>query len=129
MPDLVKSSGHATLADAEAANKELKVANSIQKRRKYALNIPSRIRAEVGKYALRYDTQGARKRFSSKYPQYEFKRSIVNNWKEKTTREPESREGQFTKVGRPNKVNDEIMLKIKEVIIGINQYGVPQGQY
>ena len=98
MPDLVKSSEHVTLADAEAVNKELKVATSIQKRREYALNTPSRIRAEVGKYALRYDTQGARKRFSSKYPQYEFKRS--------NRREPESREGQFTKVGRPNKVND-----------------------
>ena len=31
----------------------------------------------------------------------------------------EIREGQFAKVGEPNKVNDEMMLKIKEVVIKI----------
>ena len=44
--DLVKSSEHVTLADAEAVNKELKSVTSIQKRRKYELNILSRMRAE-----------------------------------------------------------------------------------
>ena len=83
------------------------------------MNIPSRIRTEVGKYALCYGTQVPRKRFSSKYPQHEFKCSTVNNWKENITKDPKSRVGQFTKVGRPNKVNDEVMLKIREVIIAI----------
>ena len=64
-PDLVKSSDH--------VNKDLKVATSVQKRAQYALNISSSIKADVGKYALCYGTQAARKRFSSKYPQYEFK--------------------------------------------------------
>ena len=40
-------------------NKELKAATSIQKRGKYALNIPSRIKAEVEKYVLCYGTQAA----------------------------------------------------------------------
>ena len=83
------------------------------------MNIPPCIRAKTGKYALCYGTQPVRKRFSSKYPQYEFKWSTVNNWKKKLTIDPQSRKGQFTKAGRPNKVNDELMLKIKEVIIGI----------
>ena len=37
----------------------------------------------------------------------------------KNTKDPESREGQFTKFGRPNEVNDGIILNIKETIIGI----------
>ena len=104
-------------------NRELKAATSIQKRGKYAFSIPSRIRAKIRKYALFYGTQAARKHFSSKYPQYEFKQSTVNNWKKKITKDPESREGKFTKVRRPNKVNNKVMLKIKEVINGIRLVG------
>ena len=44
----MKSSEHVTLANAQAMKKELKAATSIQKRGKYALNIPSHIRAEAG---------------------------------------------------------------------------------
>ena len=68
--------------------------------------------------------EAARKRFSSKYLQYEFKRSAVNNWKKKISKDPKSGERQFSKVGRPKKVNDEMMLKIREVIIRIRLAGV-----
>ena len=81
MPDLVKSSDH--------VKKELKCATLIQERGQYALNISSNIKAEVGKYALCYGTQAARKRFSSKYPQYEFKQSTINTRKRKLTKDPE----------------------------------------
>ena len=84
----MKSSEHVTLADAETVNEELIIPTSVQERGKYALNIPSGIRAEVGKYALCSGTQAARKRFSSKYPQHELKRSTVNNWKKKLTKDP-----------------------------------------
>ena len=70
----------------------------------------SRVRAEVGKYALCYSTQAATKRFSSEYPPYDFKRSTVNNWKKKITKDPESRDVQFTKVGKPNKVTLEYRI-------------------
>lgn len=49
--DLVKSSEDVTLADAEAVGKELKSVTSNNKRGKYELNISSRMRAEVEKYA------------------------------------------------------------------------------
>ena len=55
-PDLVKLSEHVCLIDAEAVNKELTIATSIQKRGNYSLNISSHIKAEVGKYALYYST-------------------------------------------------------------------------
>ena len=67
--------------------------------------------------------QAARKHFSSKYLQYEFKQSTVNNRKNKITKGLESQEGQFTEGERPNKFNDKVMLKIKEVIIGIRLAG------
>ena len=51
------------------------------------------------------------------------KRTTINNWKIKSAKDSESREGQFTEVGRPNKVNDEVMLKIKEAVIGIRSAG------
>ena len=66
----------------------------------------------------------ALKRFSSKYPQHEFKRVTINNWKKKNPKDQESGEGNFiNKIGRPNKVNDESMLKIKEIIVGIRLAG------
>ena len=94
-PELVQTLEHVTSADAAAVNTELKTASSIQRRGKYVLNIPPRIKAEVGKYALSYGTQAARKSFSSKYPQYEFKRSTVNNWKNKFTKYPDRTEDKF----------------------------------
>ena len=60
----MKSSEHVTLADAKAVNKELKASTLIYKRGEYALNILFRIRVEVGKYAMYYGTQAARKCFS-----------------------------------------------------------------
>ena len=47
MPDLKKSAEHVTSADAEAINKELKAATSIQKIVKFTFNIPSCMRTEV----------------------------------------------------------------------------------
>ena len=62
--------------------------------------------------------------FSSKYPQYEFKRVTINNWKKKFPKDQGSGEGNFiNKIGRPNKVNVKIMLKIKEIIVGIRLAG------
>ena len=62
-----------TPADADAVNKALKAVTSVKKGGKYASNIPSRVKVEVGKYALSNGAKAALKRFSSKYPQYKFK--------------------------------------------------------
>ena len=107
----MKSLGYISLGNAESVNKELEAATSIHKRRKYALNIPSHIRAEVGKYTLCYGTQAAKTCFSLTYTQYEFKQCTVNNWKKKITKDRESREGLFSKAGRPNKVNDALLAR------------------
>ena len=114
-PDLVRVSQNIIPADADAVNKELKAVTS---------NIPPRVKVEVGKYALINGTKAALKCFSSKYPQYEFKQVTINNWKKKIPKDHESGVGNFiNKIGRPNKVNNEIMLKIKEIIVGIRLAG------
>ena len=113
-----------TPADADTVNKGLNAVTSVKKRGKYTSNIPPRVKIEVGKYTLSNGTKAALKHFSSKYPQYEFKRVTINNWKKKIPKDQESGEGNFiNKTGRPNKVNDEIMLKIKEIIVGIRLAG------
>ena len=84
----------------------MKAATSIQETGQNALNISSNIKAGVGKYAMCYGTQAARKRFGSKYPQYELKWSTTNAWKKKFAKDPESRVGPITKAGTLNKVNN-----------------------
>ena len=74
------------------------------------MNISSNIKAEVGKYAFCYATQTARKRFSLKYLQCEFKWSTVNTRKQKLTKGPESRVGQ--------------LIRAETLIIGICLAGV-----
>ena len=61
--------------------------------------------------------------FNSKYPKYEFKRSTVSNCRKRITKDPKSRKGPFTKAGRPNKVSDKVILKIKEMTIGTHFSG------
>ena len=120
----MRVSQNITPADADAVNKELKAVTSIKKRGKHASNIPLRVKFEVGKYALINGMKAALKLFSSKYPQYEFKRVTINNWKKKILKNQESGEGNFiNKIGRPDKVNNEIMLQIKKVILGIRLAG------
>ena len=86
---LVRVSQYITPADVDAVNKELKAVTSVKKRRKYGSNISPRVKVEVGKYALSNSTKAALKRFSLKYPQYEFKRVTVNNWKKKVPKDQE----------------------------------------
>lgn len=57
----------------------MKAAPSIQRKGKVALYIPLHIRVEVGKYTLCCGTQAARENFASKYPQYKFEQTSVND--------------------------------------------------
>ena len=123
-PDLVRVFQYITPADADSVNKEVKAVTSVKKRGQYASNILPRVKVEVRKHALSNGTKAALKRFSSKYPHYEFKRVTIYNWKKKIPKDQVLGEGNFlNKIGRSSKVNDEIMLKIKEIIVGIRLAG------
>ena len=126
IPRLVKATGIVTAADASAVNAELE---SFSKKKEhqgssYNTNIPYRIKEEVGKYAHTYGTQAAIKRFKSKYPHYTFLRTTINNWKRKFNKKGVPSESPiFRKAGRPNIVRDELVQKLKEVIVGVRLSG------
>ena len=88
--------------------------------------MPSKVKDEVGKYAHSYRTQAAIAYFRGKYQQYTLKRTTVNNWKrkffnpQKDVGEPPEK---FNKKGRPSFVGEELLVKIKEAIIGIRLTG------
>ena len=126
IPRLVKATGNVTAADASAVNAELESFSKKKERQgsPYNTNIPSRIKEEVGKYAHTYGTQAAIKRFKSKYPHYTFLRTTINNWKRKFNKKGVPSESPtFRKAGRPNIVRDELVQKIKEVIVGVRLSG------
>ena len=115
IPRLAKATGNVTAADASAVNAELESFSKKKERQgsSYNTNIPSRIKEEVGKYAHTYGTQAAIKRFKSKYPHYTFLRTTINNWKRKFSK----------KESVPNIVRDELVQKMKEVIVGVRLSG------
>ena len=129
IPRLVKATGNVTAADTSAVNAELESFSKKKERQgsSYNTNIPSRIKEEVGKYAHTYGTQAAIKRFKSKskYPHYTFLSTAINNWKRKFNKKEvvPSESPTFRKAGRPNIVRDELMQKIKEVIVGVQLSG------
>ena len=61
IPQLVKTTGNITAADASAVNAEMETFGKKKERQgsSYNTNIPSRIKEEVGKYAHTYGTQAA----------------------------------------------------------------------
>ena len=77
------------------------------------------------KFAHTYGTQAAIKRFKSKYPHYTFLRTTIYNWKRKFNKKEcvPSESPTFRKAGRPNIVRDELVQKIKEVIVGVRLSG------
>ena len=127
IPRLVKATGNVTAADASAVNAELESFSKKKERQgsSHNTNIPSCIKEEVGKYAHTYRTQAAIKRFKSKYPHYTFLRTTINNWKRKFNKKEgvPSESPIFRKAGRPNIVRDELVQKIKEVIVGVRLSG------
>ena len=89
------------------------------------MNVPSRKRDEIGKYALCYGTQAARKRIHN----MNLSKALQITGK-KNYEGPEPTEDHFNKpkLRRTSTVNDKVMLKIKEAIIGIRLTGVATSQ-
>ena len=51
--------------------------------KKCKVEIPAKIKKEVGRYARDFGTALAIKKFATKYPKYSFLRTTVNTWKKK----------------------------------------------
>ena len=124
VPQLVKTPYNVTVAEVSAINTELK--NLCKEKKKYQIDLPSKVKYKVGKDAHRYGTQPSVTHFHGKYQKYTLKRTTVNNWKrtfsnaQKGVRElPEK----FNKKGRPLLVGEGLLVKIKEAIIRIRLTG------
>ena len=78
----------------------------------------------MGKYAYSNGTHAASNCFKSKYTQYTFLRTSINNWKRKFNNQKEDwLPPIFNKRGRHNLVRDDLLQKIKEVVIGARLSG------
>ena len=52
--------------------------------KKHQVEIPAKIKKEVGLYARDFGTASAIKKFTTKYPKYSLTRTTVNIWKKKS---------------------------------------------
>ena len=98
--------------------------NSWKEKKKYQIDLPSKVIGKLGKYANRYGTQAPIVYFCEKYQQYTLKRTTVSNWKWQVSNpqvgEPPKK---FNKKCRHSLVGEEFVVKIKEAIIGIRPTG------
>ena len=71
-----------------------------------------------------HGTKSALEKFGKKYPKYTFIRASVNNWKKKN--EKGKRNDNATvhrRKGRPNLLDDEFLVKVKDVVTGVRLAG------
>ena len=84
------------------------IKKEVSKPAKHCNNIPSKIKQEIGSYALINRTKAAIDRFSKVYTKHSLKRITVNGWKERCMKNDLHSIGNR---GRPNLVNDEGILR------------------
>ena len=105
-PFLTSASGSSNQVELHAISEEVK--SSVQPRKHYNISVPERIKNEVGEYALINGTKSALEKFNTKYPQYSFVRTSVNNWKKEIENDKKQNiVTMIAKKGRPNLLDDE----------------------
>ena len=121
-PFVMSASGSLNQAEIHAISEEVK--SSVQTRKHYNTSVPERIKNEVGMYALINGTKSALEKFNTKYPQYTFIRTSVNNWKKKIENNKKKNISTTTaRKGRPNLLDDETLAKVRDGITGICMTG------
>ena len=68
--------------EAEIQYVEQEVKKQVAKSTVKYSNVPSKIKEEIGRYALIHGTKSAIDRFSKVYTKYSLKRTTLNGWKE-----------------------------------------------
>lgn len=116
---LKSATGHASSTELNLA--ETEILKSYQKKQVYQTNTPENVKKEVGEYALINGTQAAIRVFSKKYPSIKFNRTSVNYWKSKSKSGPN--DSGFKKAGRPNMLDDVLLVKVKDIAMGTRMSG------
>ena len=105
--------------EAEIQYVEQEVKKQVTKSTVKYSNVPSKIKEEIGRYALIHGTKSAIDRFSKVYTKYSLKRTTVNGWKESCKKKKNNQPiAPIQRKGRPNLVDDEMLKKIKDIIVG-----------
>ena len=118
-PHLFQSASNIITGEAEIQYVEQEVKKQVAKSTVKYSNVPSKIKEEIGRYALIHGTKSAIDRFSKVYAKYSLKRTRVNGWKESCKKKKNDQPiAPIQGKGRPNLVDDEMLRKIKDVIVG-----------
>ena len=121
-PFLSSASGSVNRAEISIISNEIK--SYTQPRKNYNTSVPERIKNEVGEYALIHGTKSALEKFGKKYPKYTFIRTSVNNWKKKIEKDKKNDNATVhRRKGRPNLLDDEFLVKVKDVVFGVRMAG------
>ena len=114
-PIITSASG--TISPAELSMVSDQVHKATVPRNKYN-NVPEKIKVKVGEYASLHGTKAAMDYFTKIYPHHTFLRTSVNNWKKKI--KDKKIQG---KKGRPNLLDENLLNKVKDVIVGTRAAG------
>ena len=98
------------------AEEEMRI--SVLEKNEYQKNVPDKIKQDVGKYAMIHGTKLAITKFSKIYPKYTFRRTTINSWKRKVRIRRNQDLPIFSKVGRPNLLDETLLQNVKARIVG-----------
>ena len=96
------------VTSAELAYAEEEMQMTYERPKKYQVEIPAKIKKEVGLYERDFGTASANKKFSTKYPKYFFIRTTFKTWRKKCN------DGDWTvikRIGRPNLLDSGMLKK------------------
>ena len=85
-------------------------------------NVSEKIKTNVGTYAPIHGTKDALERFNIIYPKDTFLRTSINNWKSKIKKDKVERTI-FKQKGQPSLLSDDLMAKVKTIMIGARAAG------
>ena len=98
------------VTSAELAYAEEEMQKTYERPKKYQVEIPAKIKKEVGLYARDFHTASAIKKFTTKYPKYSFIRTTVNTWKNKCN---DADWNDIKSIGRPSLLDSGMLKKLK----------------
>ena len=105
---------------AELAYAEEEIQKTHERPKKYQVEIPAKIKKEIGLYARYFGTALAIKQFTTKYPKFFFVRTTVKTWKKKCN------DGDWTvikRIGKPNLLDCGMLKKVKDIALGTRMTG------
>ena len=118
-PRLFQSASNIITGEAEIQYVEQEVKKQVAKSTVKYSNVPSKIKEEIGRYVLIHGTKSAIDRFAKVYTKYSLKTATVNGRKESCKKKKNDQPiAPIQRKRRPNLVDDEVLKKIKDIIVG-----------